>query len=97
PLDTARDPEPTTHDGPGIPEDELYVEDHEENRGEVELGRESADRQRERDLSALERLRFHARRLLRAEHGSEEDVRSGERRGQDKSDHDAHVFDHWSD
>src|SRR3989442_7990739 len=51
-----RDAEPTIHYGPGIQEDEFDVEQNEKNSDQVELDREVADRQRERSLSALERL-----------------------------------------
>ena len=55
-LYQARDAEPTIHHGPWIEEDELDVEQDEQNRGQVELDREAADREGEGNLSALERL-----------------------------------------
>ena len=55
------------HDRPRVQEDELDVEQDEENRGQVELDRQAADREREGILSAFERLGLHGGRLLRAE------------------------------
>src|SRR5688500_7953587 len=50
------DTESPIHDGPRIEEHELDVEQDEENRDQVELDRDAADRDRQGRLSTLERL-----------------------------------------
>src|SRR5712692_10497236 len=88
--------EPTIRNGPRVQENELDVEQDKENRGQVELDRYVADRQGERDLSALERLGFHGRWLLWAEHGCQHDERTSDRSRQNKEDRDSDVFTHQS-
>src|SRR5438132_7441037 len=75
-LQETRAAQRAIHDGPRIEEDELDVEQDEENGGQVELDRQMADRQRERNLAALERLRFHGRRLFGAVRGRKEEESS---------------------
>src|SRR5947199_3110954 len=93
-LDETRAAQRAIHDGPRVEEHELHVEQDEENRGQVEPDRQAADWQRERNLPALERLRFHGRRLLRTEHGCQDDVCRRERTRQNKSDNAARILTH---
>src|SRR6266849_2769608 len=82
-LSQARAAKATIYHGPGVQENELHVEQDKQNGREVELDRQAADRHREGGLSALEWLRFHGRRLLRAHRGCQDDVRRSERPCQD--------------
>src|SRR5216117_344520 len=68
--------EPAIYDGPWVQEHELDVEQDEQDRGQIELDRQTADRERQGNLAALERLRFHGRGLLRAEQLRQDDVQS---------------------
>src|ERR671930_2302684 len=91
-LQETRAAQRAIHDGPRVEEHELDVEQDEENGDQVELHRQMADRQRERNLPALERLRFHRRRLLRPEHGCKDDVQRRKRTRENESNDDAYVL-----
>src|SRR5207237_1488018 len=93
-LQETRSAQRAIHDGPRIEEDELDVEQDEENGGQVELDRQMADRQRERNLPALERLRFHGRRLFGTERRCKDDVCRNKSSGEDERDHYPEVLMH---
>src|SRR3972149_6292750 len=80
--------------GPGVEENELHVEQDEQDRGQVELDRQVAGGHGERELSALERLRFHLRRLFRAEGRGPPHEPAGDRPRKREEHENPHVFTH---
>src|SRR5262245_43344672 len=86
--------EPAKDHRPRVEEHKLDVEKNEQNRGQIELDRQAADGQRERNLPALERLRFHGRRPLRAEQLRQQDVQAREPARDHECDHDSEILSH---
>src|SRR3972149_8951224 len=81
-------------DGPGVEENELHVEQDEQDRGQVELDRQVAGGHGERGASALERLRFHLRRLFRAGNRGPPHEPAGDRPRKREEHENPHVFTH---